>query len=62
MKGTAIVCALSGVIVPVGLILHFAYTAENKRKDREFGPASQEEGPVDVSTIGDKHNHLRLVT
>lgn len=62
MKGTAIGCGLTGLIVPTGLILHYAYTMENKRKEREFGPAAAGEGPIDVSTVGDKHNDFRLLT
>lgn len=62
VKGTAIGCGLTGIIVPVAFILHFSYAADNKRKDREFGDVPQDEGPIDVSAVGDKHNHFRLLT
>ncbi|KAE8168180.1 major facilitator superfamily domain-containing protein [Aspergillus tamarii] len=62
IKGTAIGCGLTGIIVPVGLVLHFSYAAENRRRDREFGPVPQSDGPIDVSAVGDKHNHFRLLT
>ncbi|UDD65594.1 hypothetical protein AFCA_012770 [Aspergillus flavus] len=62
VKGTAIGCGLTGIIVPVGLVLHFSYAAENRRRDREFGPVPQGDGPIDVSAVGDKHNHFRLLT
>ncbi|OOO07727.1 major facilitator superfamily MFS_1 [Aspergillus oryzae] len=62
VKGTAIGCGLTGIIVPVGMVLHFSYAAENRRRDREFGPVPQGDGPIDVSAVGDKHNHFRLMT
>lgn len=62
VTGTAIGCGLSGLIVPMGIILHFAYTAENKRKDREYGTAQDREGPIDVTNDGDKHKDFRLLT
>lgn len=62
VKGTAVGCGLSGLIVPVGLFMHFAYAAENRRKDRQFGAPQEGEGPVDVSSVGDNHNNFRLLT
>lgn len=61
IKGCAIGCGLSGLIVPVSLILHFTYSAENKRKDRAYGQ-NQDSGPIDVSVAGDKHKNFRLMT
>ena len=61
IKGTAIGCALSGVMVPIGLILHLLYTAENERKERESG-SNTHQGPLDVSAAGDKHTNFRLLT
>jgi hypothetical protein len=60
--GTAVGCGLSGLIVPVGIFMHFAYKLENRRKDRKFGTPGQGEGPVDVSIVGDNHNNFRLLT
>lgn len=62
LKGSAIGCGLSGLLIPISLILHFAYGADNKRKDREFGTALQDQGPIDVSAIGDDHRQFRLMT
>lgn len=60
-KGCAIGCAFTGAIILMALSLNFALVRENKRRDREYGPADQNEA-VDVTDLGDKHNNFRYMT
>lgn len=49
-------------MVPAGIILRFAYAAENKRKDRKYGVSQGNGKPIDVTEEGDKHKDFRLLT
>ncbi|KAL0931570.1 major facilitator superfamily transporter [Colletotrichum truncatum] len=60
-KGTAIGCGLTGVTCLSALALHFLLKMENQRRDRELGPANENE-TVDVTEHGDKHRNFRYLT
>lgn len=59
-KGCAIGCALTGLIVVLALGMHISLTVENKRRDRIYGPVSEEDR-VDVTKGGD-HPNFRYLT
>ncbi|ETS78449.1 hypothetical protein PFICI_10511 [Pestalotiopsis fici W106-1] len=61
VRGCAIGCGLSGLVVPIGIALSLMYHAENKSKDANFGHV-QVGVIVDVSTEGDRHKDFRLMT
>ncbi|KPM35709.1 hypothetical protein AK830_g10863 [Neonectria ditissima] len=61
IRGSAIGCALTGVISVLSLGLHVALERENKRRDREFGPVDDCEA-IDVTEQGDKHRNFRYLT
>ncbi|PSN73396.1 MFS transporter [Corynespora cassiicola Philippines] len=61
VRGCAIGCGLTGIMVPIGIILHFVYKAENSRREKE-ALEGHSHGPIDVSALGDKHKDFRLMT
>lgn len=63
MKGTAVGCGLTGLIVPISLFLHFKLKAENKRRDALSATANAPEGhQIDVTALGDAHQGFRYFT
>lgn len=52
---------MTGLLVPSALFLHFMLKAENKRRDRIYGPASPTD-EIDVSVLGDAHQSFRYFT
>lgn len=61
VRGCAIGCGLTGMIVILAMGLHFALERENAKRDREQGPVDQNE-TVDVTELGDKHQSFRYLT
>jgi hypothetical protein len=45
----------------MSLGLHFALERENRRRDREYGPAEMDV-TVDVTDLGDKSKNFRYLT
>ncbi|KAH9217562.1 MFS transporter [Leptodontidium sp. 2 PMI_412] len=63
VKGTAVGCGLTGLIVPISLFLHFKLKAENKRRDALSATANAPEGHrIDVTALGDAHQGFRYFT
>ncbi|RDA94516.1 hypothetical protein CP533_2701, partial [Ophiocordyceps camponoti-saundersi (nom. inval.)] len=60
-RGCAVGCGLTGLMLVLALGMHFALEAENRRRDRMYGPADAE-GEVDVTEAGDDHADFRYVT
>lgn len=52
---------MSGLIVILALIMHFALVRENKRKDALYGPVDPDM-EVDVSEQGDYNRNFRYFT
>lgn len=61
IRGSIVGCALTGLICILFLMLHFALTAENRKKDRLYGKPDLTVA-VDVSNEGDKAENFRYVT
>jgi hypothetical protein len=61
IKGCAIGCALTGLIVVLALGLHITLNVENRRRDRLYGPMD-EQYQVDVTDGGDRNPSFRYVT
>ncbi|OJJ54414.1 hypothetical protein ASPSYDRAFT_61039 [Aspergillus sydowii CBS 593.65] len=59
--GCAIGCGMSSAIVVLALIMYFALTQENKRKDELYGPVDVQV-EVDVSEEGDYNRNFRYLT
>lgn len=61
MKGSAVGCALTGLIVLLALALHFKLEHENKKRDRLYGKA-EENVRIDVTDGGDQNHAFRYMT
>lgn len=61
VKGTAIGCGVTGLIVPLALFLHLMLEVENRKRDRLYGPASPT-NEINVSVSGDAHQSFRYFT
>lgn len=61
MRGCATGCGLTGLIVILALGLHFKLEAENRSRDREYGPVD-EDVQVDVTQGGDQNRNFRYLT
>ncbi|RDA86229.1 hypothetical protein CP532_5085 [Ophiocordyceps camponoti-leonardi (nom. inval.)] len=61
VRGCAVGCGLTGLMLLLALGMHFALEAENRRRDRVYGPVDAE-GEVDVTEEGDDHADFRYVT
>ncbi|RYP62435.1 hypothetical protein DL769_007307 [Monosporascus sp. CRB-8-3] len=61
VRGCAVGCGLSGMIVVRALGLHFALERENKKRDRLYGPV-EENVRVDVTVGGDNNKSFRYLT
>ncbi|PHH77025.1 hypothetical protein CDD80_997 [Ophiocordyceps camponoti-rufipedis] len=60
-RGCAVGCGLAGLMLVLALGMHVVLEAENRRRDRVFGPVDAE-GEVDVTDEGDHHEDFRYVT
>ncbi|KAL2070139.1 hypothetical protein VTL71DRAFT_14819 [Oculimacula yallundae] len=61
VKGCALGCGFTGLIVILSLGLHFKLVHENKRRDRENGPIDPTE-QLDLTLLSDKHPSFRYFT
>lgn len=61
MRGCAVGCAFSGLIVLLSLGLHFKLEHENRKRDRLYGEVDPD-AHVDVTDGGDKNNKFRYMT
>ncbi|KAJ4256000.1 hypothetical protein NW762_009074 [Fusarium torreyae] len=59
--GCAIGCGMSGLIVILALIMHFALSRENRKRDEFYGPVIENQA-VDVSEEGDYARNFRYFT
>ncbi|KAG4430795.1 hypothetical protein IFR05_013728 [Cadophora sp. M221] len=63
VKGTAVGCGLTGLIVPISLFLHFKLKAENERRNALSATVNAQEGhQIDVTALGDAHQGFRYFT
>jgi hypothetical protein len=51
---------MSGLVVVLALIMHFALDRENKRRDRLYGPVDVN-AEIDVSEQGDNNRQFRYM-
>ncbi|PFH63292.1 hypothetical protein XA68_14944 [Ophiocordyceps unilateralis] len=61
VRGCAIGCGLAGLMLVLALGMHLVLKAENRRRNRMYGPVDSE-GEVDVTEAGDDHGDFRYVT
>lgn len=61
VKGCAIGCAFTGLIVILSLGLHLKLEHENRRRDRLYGEV-EANAHVDVTDGGDKNARFRYLT
>lgn len=61
VRGCAVGCGLSGMIVILALGLHFKLEHENKKRDRLYGSV-EVNTYVDVTQGGDKNTAFRYLT
>ncbi|PHH59416.1 hypothetical protein CDD82_2488 [Ophiocordyceps australis] len=61
VKGCAIGCGLTGLVVILGLALHVALVRENKRRDRLYGAVEPNDQRVDVADEGDNQRLFRYL-
>lgn len=61
VKGCAIGCAFTGLIVILSMGLHFKLEHENKKRDRLYGVV-EDDAFVDVTNGGDKNTRFRYLT
>ena len=61
VKGCAIGCAFSGLIVIFSLSLYFRLRHINKKKGEMYGSVADDQ-QLDVTTLGDSHPAFRFLT
>lgn len=61
VRGCAVGCGLSGMIVILALGLHFKLERENKKRDRLYGKA-EDNVTIDVTQGGDQSKSFRYLT
>lgn len=61
VRGCAVGCGFTGLIVVLALTLHFLLEAENRKRDRLYGSVD-EDTQVDVTVAGDKNVSFRYLT
>ncbi|KAF5671407.1 nicotinamide mononucleotide permease [Fusarium heterosporum] len=61
VKGCALGCGFSALVVLLSLFMHFALKRENKRKQELYGPVDHEV-EVDISEQGDYDRNFRYLT
>jgi hypothetical protein len=61
VRGCAVGCGLSGLIVILALGLHFKLEHENRRRDRLYGKP-EENVAIDVTQGGDGAQNFRYMT
>jgi len=61
VRGCAVGCGFTGLIVFLALGLHFKLEHENKKRDRLYGKAD-ENARIDVTLGGDKEANFRYLT
>ncbi|KAF5246352.1 hypothetical protein FANTH_6867 [Fusarium anthophilum] len=61
VKGCAIGCGMSGAIVILALLMHFALERENKRNEKLYGPLDND-AEVDAGNDGEQSSNFRYLT
>lgn len=60
VKGCAIGCGFTGLIVVLSLGMYFRLRHINRTKDEKYGPVSDDQ-QLDVTTLGDSHPAFRYL-